>query len=67
MLSALERGRPPAVDFLNGEVVTRAQKHGIAAPVNEAVQRTVHAIARGEARSSMELLRRLYDETRGSS
>lgn len=67
MLSALERGRPPAVDFLNGEVVTRAQKHGFAAPVNEAVQKTVHAIARGEARSSMELLRRLYDETRGTS
>ncbi|MFO0725799.1 MAG: 2-dehydropantoate 2-reductase [Myxococcota bacterium] len=66
MLSALERGRPPAVDFLNGEVVTRSLKHGLSAPINEAVRQKVHAIARGEARSSLETLRSVYDETRGA-
>jgi len=64
MLSAIERGRPPAVDFLNGEVVERAKLHGIPSPVNAAVQALVHAIARKEARSSMETLRKLHDETR---
>src|SRR6185503_14124132 len=34
MLAAIERGRPPAVDFLNGEVVTRGKTHGIATPIN---------------------------------
>ncbi|MFO0602191.1 MAG: 2-dehydropantoate 2-reductase [Polyangiales bacterium] len=56
MLSAIERGRPPAVDFLNGEVVERGAKHGVPTPVNAEAQRLVHAIARGEARSSMETI-----------
>lgn len=64
MLSAIERGRPPAIDFLNGEVVTRARKHGIAVPVNAAVVDAVWAIARGEKRSSRELLDQLYQATR---
>lgn len=66
MLSAIERGRTPAVDFLNGEVVTRGQRLAIPTPMNERVVETIHAIARGELRSSMELLRRLYDETRST-
>jgi len=57
MLYAIERGREPAVDFLNGEVVTRGARHGIATPVNAEAQRTVHAIARGEHRPSMDTLR----------
>jgi len=48
MLYALERGREPAVDFLNGEVVTRGRAHGVAAPVNEAAWRRVKALARGD-------------------
>jgi 2-dehydropantoate 2-reductase len=59
MLSAIERGRPPAVDFLNGEVVTRGEKHGIATPVNAEAQRIVHAIARGEMTSSRDTMRTL--------
>ena len=54
MLSAIERGRPPAVDFLNGEVVDRGARHGIPTPVNAEAQRMVHAIARGEMKSSMQ-------------
>lgn len=64
MLSAIERGRRPAVDYLNGEVVTRADKHGLKVPVNAILQRTVHRIADAELRPGLDLLRRIYDETR---
>lgn len=64
MLSAIERGRKPAVDFLNGEVVSRADRHGVAAPVNAVLQRTVHRIADGDLRPGLDLLRRIYEDTR---
>lgn len=64
MLSAIERGRPPAIDFLNGEVVAHASRHGLETPVNQRVVELVHAIAHGEERSSRALLDRLYEETR---
>jgi len=54
----------PAIDFLNGEVVARAARHGLAAPINARVVDTVWAIARGEQTSSRALLDRIYDETR---
>ncbi|MEM9487604.1 MAG: ketopantoate reductase family protein [Myxococcota bacterium] len=63
MLSAIERGRAPAIDFLNGEVVSRAHAHGIDAPVNQIVVDTVHAIARGELRSDRQLIYDIYDQT----
>jgi 2-dehydropantoate 2-reductase len=65
MLQAIERGRPPAVDFLNGEVVEHGASHGVPTPVNAAAKETVWRIARGEAKSSVETLARLYEETRG--
>lgn len=64
MLSAIERGRRPSVDFLNGEVVSLADKHGIRVPANAIVQRTIHRIASGEFRPSLDLVRRIYDDTR---
>lgn len=64
MLSAIERGRAPAIDFLNGEVVERARLHGMEAPVNARVVDLVHAIARGERASSRALLYELYEQTR---
>lgn len=67
MLSAIERGRTPAVDFLNGEIVTRADKHGLDVPVNALLQRTIHRIAGGDFRPGLDLLRRLYDDTRPPS
>ncbi len=63
MLSAIERGRPPAVDFLNGEVVERGRRHGVATPVNAEAQRLVHAIARGEVRPSMDTIYALAETT----
>ncbi|HSN30043.1 MAG TPA: 2-dehydropantoate 2-reductase [Kofleriaceae bacterium] len=56
MLAAIERGRTPAIDFLNGEVVSRGKKHGIATPVNDKIVQTVWAIANGKLKSSRETL-----------
>ncbi|MBI5496491.1 MAG: 2-dehydropantoate 2-reductase [Deltaproteobacteria bacterium] len=64
MLAAMERGRPPAVDFLNGEIVDRAARHGIPVPVNTEIRARVHRIARGEAKPSMDYARALFDDTR---
>ncbi len=49
MLAAIERGRPPAVDFLNGEIAARGVARGVATPMNTAAAAMVHAIARKEA------------------
>ena len=64
MLSAIERGREPPVDFLNGEVVERAAAVCVPAPVNAAVVTAIKAIARGDLPSSLATLQRLFDETR---
>ncbi|MBK7583714.1 MAG: 2-dehydropantoate 2-reductase [Myxococcales bacterium] len=64
MLAAIERGRPPAVDFLNGEVIARSERHGIETPVNTAARDWVWSIARGERKASQATLRALYDGTR---
>ncbi len=64
MLNAIERGRTPAVDFLNGEVVTRGAKHGIATPINAAIKDEVWRIAGGKAKPSLQLLEKLYERTR---
>ncbi len=64
MLAAIERGRPPAVDYLNGEVVERGRLHGLSVPVNTRIVEIVHAIARGESKPSRALLDDLYQQTR---
>jgi 2-dehydropantoate 2-reductase len=66
MLAALERGREPAVDFLNGEIVERAHGHGLSVPVNARARELVWAVARGEKASSRALLRELWQATRGT-
>jgi 2-dehydropantoate 2-reductase len=64
MLVAIERGREPAVDFLNGEVVRAGAALGVPTPVNQRVQDCIHAIARRQLHPGVALLRRLYDESR---
>ena len=64
MLIAIERGREPAVDFLNGEVVRRARALGMPVPVNERIESLIRAIWRRESRPGMALIRRLYEDTR---
>lgn len=67
MLAAIERGRPPAVEFLNGEVVSRGATLGIATPVNAKIREMVLAIAKGTEGPSLELARKLFDATRGAA
>lgn len=62
MLSAIERGRPPAVDFLNGEVVEHGKARGVPTPVNAAVRKAVWDIAQGKSRATLETLRTLEGE-----
>lgn len=64
MLIAIERGREPAVDFLNGEVVRRGRALGIPVPINERIQDLIGAIWRREHHPSLALLRQLYDASR---
>jgi 2-dehydropantoate 2-reductase len=52
MLAAIERKRTPAIDFLNGEVVSRGLRHGIPTPVNQRIVDLVWSIARGDRTSS---------------
>jgi len=63
MLSAIERGRTPAVDFLNGEVVDRARAHGLAVPVNQTIRDTVWRIAEKKKQPGLALLREVYEAT----
>ena len=64
MLAAIERGREPPVDFLNGEVVQRGKAHGLPAPVNERLLEAVHAMSRRELAPGVETLRRIHEQTR---
>jgi 2-dehydropantoate 2-reductase len=64
MLAAIERGRPPAVDFLNGEITARGARFGIPTPINAAIQAEVHALASRKRTPSLDLCHALYDRTR---
>ncbi len=64
MLAAIERGREPAVDYLNGEVVEHGASCGILTPLNHRIQQTIHAIADGQLKPGLELLDRVYRESR---
>lgn len=66
MLAALERGQVPPVDFLNGEVVDRAVRHGLPSPVNRALVDRIHGFAAGAGRPAHAQLRALYDHTRAA-
>ena len=67
MLAAIERGRIPAVDYLNGEVVRRAAALGRWTPVNARLRTLVWDLWRRQARPGLVLLRRLYAETRADA
>ena len=56
MLAAIERKRTPAIDYLNGEIVSRGKQHGIATPINARIVDTVWSIANGKLTSSRETL-----------
>lgn len=60
MLRAIERGRPPAVDFLNGEVVRRGAELGVPTPANQQVCDAVWAMSRGTVEPGPALIRRIH-------
>jgi 2-dehydropantoate 2-reductase len=60
MLYALERGRPPEVDFLNGEVVRRGDALGVPVPVNRALVEKIREIAAGKAKPGLANLNELH-------
>jgi 2-dehydropantoate 2-reductase len=64
MLAALERGREPPVDYLNGEVVAAGVRLGVPTPVNAAVVEAVHALARKERQPALARLEDLFHQTR---
>ncbi|HEY4223138.1 MAG TPA: 2-dehydropantoate 2-reductase [Myxococcota bacterium] len=66
MLLAIERGREPPVDYLNGEVVRCAEGLNLRVPVNAAIVDAVKQIARAERAPSFDGLRRLFDDTRAT-
>lgn len=70
MLAAIERGRVPAVDFLNGEVADRGEILGVPTPVNREAQRMVHDLARGRVQAgigALQLLRARVDSVDNES
>lgn len=60
MLRAIERGRPPAVDFLNGEVARRGAELGVPTPVNDRVRDAVWALSRGEVNPGPQLIKSIH-------
>ena len=59
MLRAIEAGRDPGVDLLNGEVVRRGERRGVPTPRNAAIERSVTAAARGELAHGLAAVRRV--------
>jgi 2-dehydropantoate 2-reductase len=64
MLAAIERGRMPSIEYLNGEIVTRGELRGVDVPVNRAARALVWDIAEDKEKASRQTLRRLYQRTR---
>ena len=60
---AIARGRTPEIDFLNGEIVRRGERLGIATPVNRALVTLIHDIVAGRQRPGLNTLFDLYRRT----
>ncbi len=60
MAVAIERGRRPEIDYLNGELVRRGEALGIATPVNRTLVRLIHDIVAGRARPGLNTLYDVY-------
>lgn len=63
MAIAIERGRRPEIDWLNGEVVRRGAALGIATPVNGALVALIHDIVAKKQRPGVDTLYGVYRRT----
>lgn len=61
MLIAIERGRRPEIDWLNGEVARRGAALGVRTPVNAGLVGLIHEIVGRRARPGVETLRAFHD------
>ncbi|MEE2758303.1 MAG: 2-dehydropantoate 2-reductase N-terminal domain-containing protein [Myxococcota bacterium] len=61
LLRAIEAGRPPAVDFLNGELVRAGRSVGLPMVVNAAICDKVHGFARGQIEPGPQTIDRLLE------
>jgi 2-dehydropantoate 2-reductase len=61
MLIAIERGRRPEIDWLNGEVARRGAALGVHTPVNAGLVGLIHEIVGQRARPGVETLRAFHD------
>lgn len=55
-LQSLQRGQKTEADFLNGHIVATAAKHGLQAPVNQALVSLLHDIENGRRKPSLDNL-----------
>lgn len=62
MLVAIERGRTPEIDWLNGEVVRRGAALGVPTPVNAALWRLIHDIVARREQAGVATLHGLYEQ-----
>ena len=67
MLYALERGRPPEIDYLNVEVVERGEALGVPTPVNRALVAEVRALFGGQVKPGLDTLRAVYQRAVSAS
>jgi 2-dehydropantoate 2-reductase len=62
MLIALERGRTPEIDYLNGEIVRRGRALGVPVTVNEKLVDAVKSLVDRRETPALALLKKIYDE-----
>lgn len=68
MAVAIERGRKPEIDWLNGEIVRRGTQHGVATPLNRELVVLVHDLVAKRTKPGLETLYGVYLRlTNGSS
>lgn len=67
MLAAIERGREPAVDYINGEISDRGRRLGVPTPFNDAARDVIWAISRGEIEAGPAALQSLQVQGRSPS
>jgi 2-dehydropantoate 2-reductase len=67
MLAAMERGRAPAIDYINGEIVSRGAELGVATPVNQAAMEMVWEIYHKRQTAGVPALHQVLERARQSS
>jgi 2-dehydropantoate 2-reductase len=63
MAVAIERGRTPEIDYLNGEIVRRGAALGVATPLNAALVALIHDIVAKRQRPGLHTLQALHQQS----